>query len=111
MAPRPAQLGGGYPRPPHTPSWPVMARPSLPHVECQEPVRSHQASLTECSELRRLKTSSTRVAVCSERSGPDHLAGELPSVHVWLAQVDPCALGEREEVKPCRPQPRTRVAA
>jgi hypothetical protein len=55
MARRPAQLGRSHPGLPHPTLRPVMARPSLPHVECPEHVRSHQAGLPECSDLCRLK--------------------------------------------------------
>ena len=55
MARRPAHLGPSYARGPHPTRRPPVAGKNLPHVECPERVRSHQAGLPECSQHWRLK--------------------------------------------------------
>jgi hypothetical protein len=45
-------LGRSRPRSPHPALRAVIARPSLPHVECAKHVRSHHARLPECRLTR-----------------------------------------------------------
>ena len=45
VARRPAQLGRGFSRQPHSAPRSVGARPGIPHLECPQRVRPHQAGL------------------------------------------------------------------
>lgn len=56
-----------------------MARPSLPHMECPEHVRAHQAGLPERSALCRLRGGSKAAAVGALGSLSPVETGRCPS--------------------------------